>query len=200
MAETYQGWCIVELFGHKRLAGYLRSQEIPGGTLPCLDVPATDPVPGERSWSGAPKPTIGYSKMLGVAAIYGITPVDESVARRAAREIERNNDPLPVSLPALPAGPSSNAAGMDVEDDGGNWVRDDQAVHDMVLLAGRHLSLTVLESLDDDTIYDVEEWAAAVHVNASDNDDVVVPSRPSVISELPEGQWEPVCGCKEVDR
>lgn len=192
MAETYEGWCIIELFGHKRLAGYLRSQEIPGGTLPCLDVPATTPAANEPSWYGEPKPTLAYSKMIGVSAIYGITPVDESVARRAAREIERTNDPLPVSLPALPAGPSSNETS---DDAGDNWIRDDDAVHNMVLLAGRHLSREVIESLDDDTVYDIEQWAGSVHLSASDNDDVVVPSKPSVIPDLPEGQWEPVCDC-----
>lgn len=121
MAETYEGWCIVELFGHRRLAGFLRSQEIPGGTLPCLDVPATEPLPGERTWGGEPSATVGYSKMLGVAAIYGITPVDESIARRAAREIERSNNPLPVSLPALPSGTSTDDADDDDADDEDPW-------------------------------------------------------------------------------
>ena len=107
--NTLEGWVIVELFGHKRMAGYLRSQAIPGGTLPCLDVPATEPTPCERS--GAPH-TPAYSKILGLASIYGIVPVTEDLARRAAREIERWSSPIPIALPL--ALPPANAA---VDDD-----------------------------------------------------------------------------------
>ncbi len=104
--EGFVGWAIVELFGHKRLAGHVSSQVVAGGSLVRIDVPET---PADT------RPvTQAYTKLVGVAAIYGITPVTEDVARRAAREIERWNDPLPVQLPALP---SSVAVDLDEEED-----------------------------------------------------------------------------------
>lgn len=102
----FEGWAIVELFGHKRMAGYVSSQEIAGGSLVRIDVPATE---ADR----APA-TAEYTKLVGVAAIYGITPCTEEVARRAARAIERYNDPIPVALPALPA-PSAAEDEDDIE-------------------------------------------------------------------------------------
>lgn len=93
--EGFVGWAIVELFGHKRMAGHVSSQVVAGGALVRIDVPET-PADGRPA-------TAAYTKLVGIAAIYGITPVGEEVARRAAREIERWNDPLPVQLPQLPA-------------------------------------------------------------------------------------------------
>lgn len=92
-AEGFIGWAIVELFGHKRLAGHVSSQVVAGGALVRIDVPET---PADLRPA-----TAAYTKLVGVAALYAITPVEESVARLAAREIERWNDPLPVQLPAL---------------------------------------------------------------------------------------------------
>ncbi len=93
--EGFAGWAIVELFGHKRLAGHVSSQVVAGGSLVRVDVPETQ---ADRTPT-----TPAYSKLVGLAAIYAITPVTEEVARRAAREIERWNDPLPLQLPALAA-------------------------------------------------------------------------------------------------
>lgn len=94
--EGFTGWAIVELFGHKRMAGHVGEQQVAGGSLVRIDVPAT---PADHRPA-----TEAYTKLVGLAAVYGITPVTEEVARRAAREIERWNDPLPVQLPALPSG------------------------------------------------------------------------------------------------
>lgn len=93
--EGFVGWAVVELFGHKRMAGHVSSQVVAGGSMVRIDVPET---PADT------RPlTAAYTKLVGIAAIYGITPVSEEIARRAAREIERWNDPLPVQLPALAA-------------------------------------------------------------------------------------------------
>jgi hypothetical protein len=108
----FEGWAVVELFGHKRMAGYVSSQEIAGSSLVRIDVPVTMPTDPRDS-----RPvTAAYTKLVGVAAIYGITPCTEVVARLAAREIERWNDPIPVQLPALPAA-SSPTPDADIDDD-----------------------------------------------------------------------------------
>lgn len=114
--EGWSGWAIVELFGHKRLAGFVSSQVVGSGALVRIDVPATD--------ADSRPATAEYSKFVGNAAIYGITPVTEEVARRAAREIERWNDPLPISLPQLAAGTS--AADVPDDQDDSDWGDDDE--------------------------------------------------------------------------
>lgn len=96
----FEGWAILELFGHKRMAGFVSSQQVAGGALVRIDVPATEPT-REGEHAG---PTPAYTKLVGLAAIYGITPCTEDLARRAAREIEKYNNPLPLSLPMLTAG------------------------------------------------------------------------------------------------
>lgn len=109
--EGFVGWAVVELFGHKRMAGHVSSQAVAGGSMVRIDVPET---PADM------RPmTPAYTKLVGVAAVYGITPVSEEIARRAAREIERWNDPLPVQLPALaaPVGTEIDPNFVDDEDD-----------------------------------------------------------------------------------
>ena len=116
--EKYETWAIVELLGHKQLAGYVSEQTIAGSALVRIDVPAT---PEDTRWNRTYAATAAYTKLVGVSSIYALTPCDEETARRAAREIERHNDPLPVSLPALTAGTSTEDAEVirveDEEDD-----------------------------------------------------------------------------------
>lgn len=109
---SFEGWAILELFGHKRMAGFVSSQQLAGGSLVRIDVPATESASADGDCAPA---THAYTKLVGVAAVYGVTPCEESIARRAARVIERYNDPIPVQLPAL-AG-SSNDTQLVIEDD-----------------------------------------------------------------------------------
>jgi hypothetical protein len=86
-------WAVVELFGHQRIAGLVREQEIAGHGFLRVDVPGDD---------GA----IAFSRMYGTAAIYSITPVSE--ARRAASAIR--TEPLSVYMaPALTPGEDTTA-------------------------------------------------------------------------------------------
>lgn len=84
--EKFDAWAIIEVFGHKKFAGRVSDQAIGGASFIRVDVPATTDK----------KP---YTKFFGGAAIYAITPCTEEVARIAAHEIERWNDPVPVALP-----------------------------------------------------------------------------------------------------
>jgi hypothetical protein len=83
----FEGWAILELMGHRRLAGYLREQEIGGTNMLRIDVPKPD---GEGDVA-----TQFYSS----AAVYCITPTTEEVARAVAR----NAQPTPVSRYELAA-------------------------------------------------------------------------------------------------
>jgi hypothetical protein len=72
LSEKFESWAIVELFGHKKMAGKVSEQEIAGTGFVRIDVPAVN---GNQ----------GFTKLLGPQSIYGITPVDEAHATAAAQ-------------------------------------------------------------------------------------------------------------------
>jgi hypothetical protein len=80
-------WCIVELFGKKRAAGYITQAEFPAGWIR-LEIP---PVNGQPA----------ATQLYNPSAIYAMHPVTEDLARRAASEFR----PRPVSRYELPAPP-----------------------------------------------------------------------------------------------
>lgn len=66
--QKFAAWAIVELFGHQKIAGRLTEQSIGGCCFLRIDVPDVD---GRQ----------GFTKLYTQGAIYGITFVDETVAR-----------------------------------------------------------------------------------------------------------------------
>ncbi len=109
---AFAQWAILELMGHRRLAGFVSEQEIAGAAFVRIDVPSEN----------------GYSatQFYAPAAIYCITPTTEELARRVAQR----DQPAPVTRWALPEpesrgyppDPDEAAAGNedddDVDDDG----------------------------------------------------------------------------------
>lgn len=95
--EKFDCWCIVELFGHQRIAGRVTEQQIGGQSFIRIDVPECD---------GAP----AFTKLFGPGAIYSITPCTEELAHKAARYCRA--EPVTVYIPPerhLPAaGPTSD--------------------------------------------------------------------------------------------
>lgn len=85
-ANPFAGWVILELLGHRRLAGYLTEQEIAGAPFLRLDIPESP---------AAPAATQFYAP----GAVYAITPTTEALARRVASL----NRPVPVHRWELPA-------------------------------------------------------------------------------------------------
>lgn len=69
--ENFNLWCIVELFGHNRIAGKCSEQNIAGSNFLRVDVPETKLQPA-------------FTRFLNHAAIYAINPVTEEVARDRA--------------------------------------------------------------------------------------------------------------------
>jgi hypothetical protein len=90
-SEKFEGWAIVELFGHQRIAGYVGEQQIAGSGFVRVDVPDV------TLEGGQVKPA--YTRYFGPSSIYGISPCDEGIARRAAYSIERYRSPIPVVVP-----------------------------------------------------------------------------------------------------
>jgi hypothetical protein len=64
----FSQWCILEIFGHVRLAGLVSEQTIAGQGFVRVDVPENDRQPA-------------FSRLYGASAIYSISPVTEEVAR-----------------------------------------------------------------------------------------------------------------------
>lgn len=89
MTETngFEGWAVIELMGHRRLAGYVTEVEIAGKGMLRLDIPVTGPE--ERL------ATQFYSPQ----SLYCITPTTEETARQVAHL----GFPKPVQRWELPA-------------------------------------------------------------------------------------------------
>jgi hypothetical protein len=89
--EEFAEWAILELMGHRRLAGYLTEQEIGGTSFLRLDVPGDN---------GETKATQFYSG----SAVYCITPTSEATARLVAQGARVG----PVQRWELPAPPADD--------------------------------------------------------------------------------------------
>lgn len=76
MSDTFAGWVILELLGHRRLAGYLSEEEIAGASFLRIDVPSEPPV----------------TQYYAPGSVYAITPTTEEIARAAAQ----SHRPAPV--------------------------------------------------------------------------------------------------------
>ncbi len=97
---AYEGWAIVELMGHRVVAGRVQEVSQYGASQLRVDVPG----------SGA---ETAVTQFYSGSAIYGLTPCDEATARRVLTK--RYSLPEPVRL-ALPP-PSMDADGIGYDED-----------------------------------------------------------------------------------
>jgi hypothetical protein len=87
----FHQWAILELFGHRQVAGLVSEQNIADGPFVRVDVPAT-----EKSEA--------YTKFFNTSAIYAITPCSEEAATIAATKLQiRPVDEWTVPTRQLPA-------------------------------------------------------------------------------------------------
>jgi hypothetical protein len=98
--NAFEGWAILELMGHRRLAGYVREVEIAGAGLLRIDVPGA---------GAEPIATQFYSP----ASLYCLTPTTEEMARAVAKR----SRPEPVHRWELPAATVPAGVGHDAVDD-----------------------------------------------------------------------------------
>lgn len=83
--EKFEGWCVLELMGHRKLGGFVREQSVGGAAFIRIDVPGDN----------GPVATQLYAP----GAVYCITPTTEEVARGLAKR----HTPEPVTRWELPA-------------------------------------------------------------------------------------------------
>lgn len=78
---AYEGWAILELMGHRRLAGFVSEVAQYGTAMVRIDIPSE----GEDGQA--------ITQFYGGSSIYALTPVSEE----AARAVARHHQPRPVS-------------------------------------------------------------------------------------------------------
>jgi len=93
MATPFEGWAIVEIFGHRRLAGFVREVEIFGAKMAQVEVPA---LPEMQLIFGTAPALPPFVQRLAGAAIFSITEVTEEAALQAAANI-RAKAPLEIT-------------------------------------------------------------------------------------------------------
>lgn len=86
--QAFAEWAILELMGHRRLAGYVTEQQIGGSGFLRIDIPSNDS--GDDA-----------TQFYAPSAVYAITPTSEATARQVA-QLGR---PAPVQRWELPAAP-----------------------------------------------------------------------------------------------
>lgn len=79
--EKFDLWCLVELFGHQKIAGKCSERNIAGTNMLQVDVPETS-----KQHS--------FTKILSAGAIYAINPVTEETAKKIAEELQQS----PISI------------------------------------------------------------------------------------------------------
>lgn len=95
MSDPFKGWAILELMGHRRLAGLVSEQEIGGSGFLRLDVPG----PSTSDGPSGPSDFIA-TQFYSPSAVYCLTPTSEEMARAVAA----SNQPRPVQRWELPRG------------------------------------------------------------------------------------------------
>lgn len=95
--NAFVGWAVLELFGHRRLAGLVSEQEVAGAAFVRIDVPGS----GE---------SVLMTQFYNPTAVYSLTPVTEEIAKSVAA----SHQPRPVQQWELPASELAIPIGNDV--------------------------------------------------------------------------------------
>lgn len=86
--QGFEQWAIVELFGHQRIAGKITEQTIGGCSFVRVDVPELPERVEDHYGNPRKRPLVaGFTKLYGQGAIYGMTFVDEAIAKASAAEL-----------------------------------------------------------------------------------------------------------------
>lgn len=101
--QTFDQWCVVELFGRQVIAGRVTEQVIGGCSFIRVDVPEQGDQPA-------------FTRFYGQGAIYGMTPVSEEVARIALKRF--SPAPVNVYVPELRQLAAGNSDGPEWDKDG----------------------------------------------------------------------------------
>jgi hypothetical protein len=141
--SKFDGWAIVEVFGHQRYAGYVTTEAFGQAVLFRVEVPplaACERIAKHYEYAAdgksiPPGSTVqedavqGYSKLFGAGAIYGITPCTQEAAEKAIAAMATRKLTVVKLAPerAISASFVSDE-GDETEDDFDNTADDDDEV------------------------------------------------------------------------
>lgn len=132
MAESnFEGWAVVEVFGHQRYAGFVTTEAFGQAVLFRVDVPplaerervtkhygydddGNSVPPGSTVKESAVQ---GYTKYFGPGAIYAMTPCTQDVAQEAVESMQPRKVSIVTLAPTVPSLPSSFTDDDDCADD-----------------------------------------------------------------------------------
>ncbi len=112
---AFDGWALVEQMGHNRYAGKISEFVLGGASLIRIEVPEIpERTEGHEVWEDGRyvmKPRVipgrqGFTKFIGPASIFAITPCTEEVARAAAEQMRAE----PITCVQMPERPAIAAA------------------------------------------------------------------------------------------
>lgn len=86
MEKGFANYALVDIMGHKKVAGYVTEEVIFGKAMVRIDVPEIPPAPAERWYSARPG-LPGFTQYYGPESIYCITPTTEEAVTRLASEL-----------------------------------------------------------------------------------------------------------------
>jgi hypothetical protein len=120
----FEGWAVVELFGHQREIGFVTTQYYGSAAMFQLDVPEREareweldsPQAGTKVKKAA---AAGRTRLINPSAVYALNPCTEEAAKRA---IERN-DGRTIQLASFPEGQQAEPALPTASDQ--DAIRDD---------------------------------------------------------------------------
>lgn len=101
--EDFESWCLLELMGHRKLAGFVREATIAGGSFLRIDV-----FPGQAA-------VATITQFYPPGSVYALTPITEDLARRFASQAK----PEPVAEWELPRRLIAGGQGTDPDLDSG---------------------------------------------------------------------------------
>lgn len=124
--NTFEGWAVVEMFGHQKIAGYVTTENYGQAALFRVDVPELQEreieltrgeyIDGVYAGAGSKvkrQAEPPYSKLVGPGAVYAINPCTEQTVRQY---IEMNRK-LPLIALDIKSRAAIAAASDDTDDD-----------------------------------------------------------------------------------
>ena len=124
-------WAVVEIFGHQKMAGFVRTAVLGSACMLRVDVPdmpeeevedrSFDFTAGEYVTTKVKVAAVkGFTRYLGISSIFSLTPCTEEFARAAQRRM-RIEPPRIVEMPQRPLLPPPDAEPGMVQ-----YVQDDE--------------------------------------------------------------------------